>query len=101
MIACHRGGIIPALSIHGLCKSFGRFQAVKNVSLTIQHGETVALVGQSGSGKTTLAKMITGILKPDAGEIRLEGKTAQQNDRSFHKEVQICYRTPVRLSVTG
>jgi len=94
MIACHRGGIIPALSIHGLCKSFGRFQAVKNVSLTIQHGETVALVGQSGSGKTTLAKMITGILKPDAGEIRLEGKTAQQNDRSFHKEVQILLQNP-------
>lgn len=61
------------LRINGVSKRFaGRFGATiaaKDISLTVRKGEIFALVGESGSGKTTLGKMITGIHKPDSGEI--------------------------------
>lgn len=47
--------------------------AVKNISLTINHGDKIAIVGASGAGKTTLAKMICGLYTPDEGEIELYG----------------------------
>ena len=61
------------LSIKGVSKSFsnrfGTTVAAKDISLDIRKGEIFALVGESGSGKTTLGKLISGIHKPDAGEI--------------------------------
>jgi len=48
--------------------------AVAGVSFNIQRGESVALLGPNGSGKTTLLKLVTGLLTPDAGEIRLAGR---------------------------
>ncbi len=61
------------LRINGVSKRFaGRFGATiaaKDISLTVRKGEIFALVGESGSGKTTLGKMISGIHKPDSGEI--------------------------------
>ncbi len=52
-------------------KSFGKFQAIDNVSLTIRQGEFLTLLGPSGSGKTTLLMMIAGFLSTDSGTIRL------------------------------
>lgn len=51
-----------------------RFHVLKNVDMTINTGEIVALVGESGCGKTTIGKIITGLLKPTRGEIFFEGK---------------------------
>jgi peptide/nickel transport system ATP-binding protein len=50
------------------------FQAVKNVSFKLKKGQTLGIVGASGSGKTTLAKIISGLLAADSGEIEFEGK---------------------------
>jgi peptide/nickel transport system ATP-binding protein len=50
------------------------FQAVKNVSFKLKKGQTLGIVGASGSGKTTLAKIISGLLPADSGEIEFEGK---------------------------
>lgn len=94
MVACHRGGIIPALSANGLTKSFKSLKAVDAVNLTLEHGETLALVGQSGSGKTTLARMLSGLLKPDAGEIYFERKKADQHTKDFHRTVQLVFQNP-------
>ncbi len=93
-VACHRGGIIPALSADNLSKSFGAIKAVDSVSLTLEHGETLALVGQSGSGKTTLARMITGILDPDTGEVFLEQSKSKQSGKDFHQVVQLIFQNP-------
>ncbi|MGW1725571.1 dipeptide ABC transporter ATP-binding protein [Streptomyces sp. NPDC002306] len=65
------------LQASGLRREFGRgkrvFAAVDAVSLTLHRGETLGIVGESGSGKTTLGRMLVGLLKPTAGEIRYAG----------------------------
>jgi ABC-type branched-subunit amino acid transport system ATPase component len=63
------------LEVQHLAKRFGGVQAVDDVSLTVAPGQTVSVIGPNGSGKTTLFNMISGILKPDAGEVVLEGQT--------------------------
>lgn len=57
-----------------LCKSFKNQKAVKKVSLNIEKGKIYGLLGPNGAGKSTTLKMITGILKPTAGEIYFNGK---------------------------
>jgi len=66
-------------------KSYGRTPALRGVSMTIASGEIVAVTGQSGSGKSTLLHCLAGILRPDAGEVRFEGRvisTASERERS-------------------
>jgi ABC-2 type transport system ATP-binding protein len=53
-----------------------RFTALDGVSLTVEQGEAVALMGLNGSGKSTLLKLISGVMQPDAGSVRVRGKIA-------------------------
>lgn len=55
-----------------LCKQFGTFQAVHNITLQVQPGEVVALLGPNGAGKTTTLRVLSGILTPDAGAARID-----------------------------
>jgi putrescine transport system ATP-binding protein len=64
----------PFLRIEGVSKTFGTFQAVKDVSLTITKGEIFALLGGSGCGKTTLLRMLAGFEDPTSGRIWLDGQ---------------------------
>jgi len=52
------------------------FEALSQVSLTVDEGETVGLIGLNGSGKSTLLKLLSGVMRPDAGEIRVRGRVA-------------------------
>ena len=63
----------PVLEINGLHKSFGALQATRDVNLAVKEGEIHALIGPNGAGKTTLIAQIYGSLKPDAGQILLQG----------------------------
>ncbi|MBW2466714.1 MAG: ABC transporter ATP-binding protein [Deltaproteobacteria bacterium] len=70
------------LVIEGLTKTFGGFKAVDDISLSVSHGEIFGFLGPNGAGKTTTIKMIAGLLKPDAGEIYINGNnlaTAPEN----------------------
>lgn len=62
------------LSVEGLAKSYGRKQAVREVSFSMQTGEVVGLLGPNGAGKTTVFYMIVGFIRPNAGKIYLNGR---------------------------
>src|SRR6516225_12458545 len=63
-----------ALEIRGLNKSFGALAVTRNVDLTLERGARHALIGPNGAGKTTLVNLITGVLRPSAGHVLLEGE---------------------------
>ncbi len=62
------------IRIIDLHKSFGETKALRGVNLEIKKGETMVIIGQSGSGKSVLIKHLVGILKPDRGEIYIDGE---------------------------
>jgi branched-chain amino acid transport system ATP-binding protein len=64
----------PVLSAKGLDKRFGAVVAAQAITLDVAAGEKVSLIGSNGAGKTTFVNMVTGYLKPDAGEIRCRGR---------------------------
>src|SRR5689334_25268431 len=66
---------LPALEIRGLSKAYAR-PAVIDLDLTVRAGEFYALLGPNGAGKTTTLRMVTGLLRPDAGAIRIFGVDA-------------------------
>jgi ABC-2 type transport system ATP-binding protein len=66
----------PAVWASSLRKRYGRRPAVDGVSLHVGRGEVVGLLGPNGAGKTTVIKMLLGLVRPDAGEVMLLGRTA-------------------------
>jgi ABC-2 type transport system ATP-binding protein len=63
----------PAVVVRGLCKSFGAKEAVAGIDLEIAAGSLAGLVGPNGAGKTTSLSMMTGLLRPDVGQILING----------------------------
>ncbi|WP_209539948.1 ABC transporter ATP-binding protein [Variovorax sp. 1615] len=63
----------PALEIRGLVAGYGDVSVLRGLDLSIAPGQLVALIGANGAGKTTLLRTISGLIKPQAGEISLEG----------------------------
>lgn len=63
----------PRLAFEGVTKAYGGTRAVDEVTLTVEGGQFVALVGQSGSGKSTLLKTINRLIVPDAGRVGVDG----------------------------
>jgi len=64
----------PLLSARGLQKRFGAVVAADAVNIDVPAGQRLSVIGSNGAGKTTFVNMVTGYLKPDAGEIRLEDR---------------------------
>jgi branched-chain amino acid transport system ATP-binding protein len=64
----------PLLEVSELAYAYDGAHAVRNVSLSVQHGEIVALLGSNGAGKSTTVGMIAGVLRPRRGSIRLAGE---------------------------
>src|SRR6187401_2781972 len=63
-----------ALSTRGLDKSFGSLVVAKNIEIELPRGARYALIGPNGAGKTTLINLLTGMLRPDSGQIYLGGE---------------------------
>ncbi len=65
---------VPALEARGLVRRFGALIATDDVSFAVQSGARQALIGPNGAGKTTLINLLTGVLKPTAGQVLLQGR---------------------------
>lgn len=74
------------IEVRNLNKNFGRLQALKDISLTIENGDIVSLIGPSGSGKSTLCRCIHGLETHDSGEILLDGEIMDPSDRHKYRE---------------
>jgi ABC-type sugar transport system ATPase subunit len=65
---------VVALRVDGLAKSFGATQAIRSASLELRAGEVQCIVGENGSGKSTLVKVLSGVHRPDAGTLEIDGR---------------------------
>jgi len=63
-------------ALKGASSTYEEFWAVKDVSFTVKRGETLGIIGENGSGKSTLLKIIAGVLTPDSGSVKVNGKIA-------------------------
>ena len=78
---------MPMLEVENIHSYYGNIHALKGVSLTVDEGEIVTLIGANGAGKSTTLRTITGILKPREGHVRLEGE-----DLAPYRPHQIVYK---------
>lgn len=90
----------PVLAAKGLYLRYpSGMQALDNVGVQVQRAECVAIVGESGSGKSSLARVITGLEKPDAGEIKLLDRTMNADRRQTRRwqaqHCQMVFQDPV------
>src|SRR4051812_13777979 len=79
---------MPLLEIENLSVQFGGLHAVAGFNFSLNQGELVGLIGPNGAGKTTVFNLATGVYRPTAGEIRLDGKS-------------LAGRAPYRISRIG
>ena len=78
---------ITKIEVEHICLSFGKRKILKDVNLTVYDGETMVILGASGSGKSTLLKLIIGLLKPDSGSIKVNGKEISSlTEREMNEE---------------
>jgi len=76
------------LQIKNLTKSYGDIRAVNDLSLDVFSGEVFGLLGPNGAGKTTTIKLMSGLLKPDSGEVILRGKPLAAEDVKTRRRVR-------------
>jgi branched-chain amino acid transport system ATP-binding protein len=70
----------PLLEVTGLTKRFGRLVVVSDLSFAVAPGEALGVVGPNGAGKSTLLDLVSGVLRPDAGTVRLDGTDVTRTD---------------------
>jgi phospholipid/cholesterol/gamma-HCH transport system ATP-binding protein len=85
------------ISLKGIRKSFGSLEVLKGIDLDVHKGENVVVLGRSGSGKSVLIKIIAGLLRPDAGTVRVLGQEVDQLDSRELREL----RTKIGFSFQG
>ena len=74
--------------LEGVDVVFGQNQVLRDIAIDIPRGQTLAVIGESGCGKTVLLKTIIGLLRPDRGTVRFDGRDlAELGDTTFYKEV--------------
>src|SRR3984957_9616855 len=93
----------PALSLRSMSKSFGPTRALENVDLLLRRGEVVALLGANGAGKSTLAKIASGVVEPDHGQISINGRPVRFSSPRSAREsgVVTVHQATDQLGVAG
>lgn len=99
---------MASVNITSLSKSYSieglneRFTVLNDFSASIHQGEVLSLVGSNGSGKSTLLGILSGLIKPDSGEIVIEGSLVSilENGSNFHQELPKFFRSGYTRAVT-
>lgn len=86
----------PAVELDGVCLRFGRVEALHDVTLTVPRGASVAVIGPNGSGKSTLLGVLSGLLHPQEGTVRVLGTTVP---RARARIAHVLQSTQVRAEV--
>ncbi len=76
------------IKVENLHKSFGSKHVLRGISLDIEQGETLVIIGKSGTGKSVLLKLIVGLLNPDKGSVTIDGKRVDQMSETELYEVR-------------
>ena len=84
-----------AVEIRNLTKVFDGKEVLRSCNLTVQSGTIYGLLGANGAGKTTMFKLITGLLSPTAGNIKVQGETLSIDKKDFLRKMGILIETPV------
>lgn len=84
-----------AVEIRNLTKVFDGKEVLRGCNLTVQSGTIYGLLGANGAGKTTMFKLITGLLSPTAGNIKVQGETLSVDNKDFLRKMGILIETPV------
>ena len=74
------------IKFENISKSFGKLEVLQNISLNLEMGQSVAILGPNGSGKTTLIKSLLGMVIPDSGQILFDGKNIK-NEFAYRSEI--------------
>ena len=82
------------ISVSGLSKSFDGFQAVDNLSFSVNEGEIYGFLGQNGAGKSTTIRMLLGLIKPDEGDIFIFGKSLRSERAHILKQIGAIIERP-------
>ncbi|KAL3417886.1 ABC transporter [Phlyctema vagabunda] len=92
ILGYHTERIMPLriLDVAHICKSFGNNVAVQNISFDISANETLALLGGNGAGKTTTFNMIRGEIRPDSGDIFVNGRSVSKQLRLARSQMGVC-----------
>ena len=82
------------IAVNHLTKTFGGLVAVQDVSFEVGKGEIFAFLGPNGAGKTTTLKMLTTLLKPTSGSVKIEGLDPTREAKEVHKRFGIVFQDP-------
>ena len=86
---------LPAISVQNLDVHFGDSHVVRDVSFTVNEGESFGIVGESGSGKSTVLRVLAGLNRQWSGTISILGKQQEKSrDKAFHRAVQMVFQDP-------
>jgi ABC-2 type transport system ATP-binding protein len=82
------------IELNHVTKKFGDFTAVNDISLKVDQGDIFAFLGPNGAGKTTTIKMLTTLLKPTSGEIRIDGHNVTEDPHKTRRSFGIVFQDP-------
>src|SRR5438094_822695 len=87
------------LELNGVDAFYGRIQALRKISIGVEKGEVVALIGSNGAGKTTTLRTVSGLMHPQAGTIRFDGRDIDSQgttvllvEQNAHKALEVAHR---------